>query len=69
MARQVRRRLKSKYLHIIVQGINKEKIFENDYYKKLYFDLIIKNKDEFYITIIAYVIMNNHVHILLNYEK
>lgn len=59
----------SSFLHIMVQGINKEDIFKNDFYKNLYLKLINQNIDEYNLKIIAYVIMSNHTHILLSYSN
>lgn len=59
----------SSFLHIMVQGINKEDIFKNDFYKNLYLKLINENIDEFNLKILAYVIMSNHAHILLSYSN
>lgn len=57
------------FLHIMVQGINKETIFKDEFYKKLYLKLIKDTVNEFDINLLAYVIMDNHVHILLNYNN
>lgn len=59
----------SSFLHIMVQGINKEDIFKNEFYKDLYLKLINENRDEFNLKILAYVIMSNHTHILVNYSN
>lgn len=59
----------SSFLHVMVQGINKEDIFKNDYYKKVYLNLIIKNFKEYNLKILSYVIMNNHAHMLISYDK
>ena len=52
--------------HNMVQGINREYIFEKDEEKLKYLSLMeeysIKNK----VSIIAYCIMDNHAHLLLN---
>lgn len=59
----------SSFLHIMVQGINKEDIFKNDYYKKVYLNLIIKNLKEYNLKLLSYVIMDNHAHMLITYNK
>lgn len=46
------------------QGINREYIFEEEEDKNKYMKIIKKTKEEIEITILAYCIMNNHVHIL-----
>lgn len=57
------------FYHVMVQGINKENIFKNDFYMKKYKDLIIEKRDENSVIILAYCIMNNHAHILIYCEK
>lgn len=59
----------SSFLHIMVQGINKEKIFETDFYKSFYIKLMKIVQADFDIKILAYTIMDNHSHILLYYEN
>lgn len=55
----------SSFLHIMVQGINREQIFKNDYYKEVYFNLLMQNSKKYNLKILAYVIMSNHSHILV----
>jgi hypothetical protein len=49
----------------MVQGINKEEIFKTEDNKEKYIELLKKYYKEFKIDIIAYCIMDNHVHMLL----
>ena len=55
----------SKFFHVMIQGIRKEKIFEENYLKSIFIDYMknaaTKNKTK----IVAYCVMNNHVHILI----
>ena len=69
MPRIARKNLNTSYFHIIVQGINKEYIFNKKEYIEQYRDLLISNLIRYDVKIIAYCIMNNHAHILLNREK
>lgn len=67
MPRLARNSLKGKTLfHIMVQGINKEKIFLTEREKLEYIKLLNKYIEENNIEIIAYCVMSNHVHILIN---
>lgn len=50
----------------MVQGINKEYIFQKDEEKLKYINLLKKYSEKYLISIIAYCIMDNHVHLLLN---
>ena len=59
----------SSFLHIMVQGINKEEIFKTDFYKNLYIRLMKTIQSDFDIEILAYAIMNNHSHVLLYYNN
>lgn len=65
MPRIARSNMTGKFFHIMVQGINKEHIFEKDYYKKEYKKIIKKNLEKSKIKVISYCIMNNHTHILI----
>ena len=63
-------RLEKKYLntnllHVMVQGVNKEYIFENEKYIKKYLDILEKSKKMLNIEILAHCIMNNHAHFLI----
>ena len=65
MPRLARKYLQSCYNHIIVQGINKEYIFNSDELKKAYKTILEKNLKDTNIFILAYCIMDNHTHILV----
>lgn len=65
MARMARKYLDTSFFHIMVQGINKEYIFDKDRYINRYLQLIQENLNKEKLTIIAYCIMNNHAHLLM----
>lgn len=65
MPRYSRKALCGNFFHVIVQGLNKEYIFYENYYKERYKQLLIKESKSNNIKIIAYCIMNNHAHILM----
>ena len=68
MARTSRNNMgNSSFFHVMVQGINKEYIFNTEKNKKKYLEEIYKNNKD--VEIIAYCIMNNHTHILVQTEK
>ena len=69
MPRVNRKYYTSSFLHIMVQGINKEEIFKTDFYKNLYIRLMKTIQSDFDIEILAYAIMNNHSHVLLYYNN
>lgn len=64
-----RQNLGTPFLHLMVQGINKEYIFKTNEYSEKYLKLINKYKEEYKITIIAYCIMSNHAHLLVYAEN
>ena len=52
----------------MVQGINKEYIFNKKMYIEKYLEIFRKNKLEHNFTLIAYCIMSNHAHFLVHTE-
>lgn len=68
MARIPRNSLCGNFIHVIVQGINREKIFSKEEYKREFKRILVKETSEKEISIIAYCIMDNHVHLLYYIE-
>ncbi len=66
MPRKPRNNLTSKFYHIMTQGINREYIFNDDDSIIYYRELMHLKREKLNINILAYCIMNNHVHILVN---
>ena len=69
LPRQSRKLLGEIVCHHMVQGIDKEKIFETEENKKKYIFLLKKYYKKFDIKILAYCVMDNHVHMLLYSNK
>ena len=69
MPRKSRKSSKSNFYHVIVQGINKNYIFEKREDKEKYRNLIKKKLEESNIVLLAYCIMGNHTHFLIYSEK
>ena len=69
MPRMPRKYSQSNFYHIIVQGINKEYIFNTELNMKKYQKLIKKKLENSNIVILAYCIMNNHAHFLIYSEN
>lgn len=66
MTRTSRENIKSNFIHIVTKGIKNEFIFYKKDYKNKYIELITKySKIIENISIIAYCVMDNHVHILI----
>ena len=53
----------------MIQGINKLNIFENNIEKNAYLKYLSNEKKKYDIKILAYVIMDNHIHLLIYDEK
>lgn len=68
MPRKSRKLLGEILCHHMVQGINREYIFGTEYNKNKYLQFLRKYYKKFEIEIIAYCIMDNHVHMIL-YSK
>lgn len=69
MPRNARIYAESNYLHVIVQGIDRQYIFSNDELKKAYKLILKKNLSDSNVEILAYCVMDNHVHLLLYSER
>ena len=69
MPRYPRNYIKTHFFHIITQGINKNYIFENPEDIKYYIKIMYKLSKEYKIKLIAYCIMNNHAHMLLEVNE
>lgn len=68
MPRFPRSYIKTSFFHVITQGINKQYIFDQSEDIKYYIKIMYELLKEHNIKIIAYCIMNNHVHILIKTE-
>lgn len=69
MARIRKENINTSFFHIMVQGINKEYIFESKEDINKYIQIMLETKEKINIMILAYCIMNNHAHILFHEEK
>lgn len=69
MPRIARNNLPGTFFHVMVQGINKEYIFQQKYCKEKYKKIVRYNMKIFEIKIIAYCIMNNHTHLLIHSDN
>ena len=59
-------RTKGQFFHVIVRGIGKQILFENNQDRNKFLDLLERYRDETDIVIMAYCLMENHVHLLVN---
>lgn len=66
MPRKARKNMNSEYFHVIVQGMNREKIFKKELYIRKYLkEIKLKSEECDNIKILAYCMMNNHAHFLI----
>lgn len=68
MPRFPRNYLNTSFFHVMSQGIDKNFIFKDPIDIKFYTKNMYEIKDKYHIKIIAYCIMNNHTHILVETE-
>lgn len=66
MPRNSRKNSPGLFHHIMSQGINKEYIFNNDNLKEKYIAILKDKMQKNNVNILAYCIMDNHVHLLVN---
>ncbi len=66
--RIARKNLDTPFIHVMVQGVNKEFIFYKNKYIEKYLSIIEANKEKYDFTILAYCVMNNHAHFLVYTE-
>ena len=72
MPRKARKNYNSNFFHVMVQGINREYVFNNDENKEKYKEIIIKNIEnniQNKLNILSYCIMSNHTHFLFYCEN
>ena len=55
----------SKFFHVMIQGIRKEKIFKENYLKSTFVNYMDDAAEKNKVRIIAYCVMDNHAHILV----
>ena len=69
MPRAARMRSKTGIYHIILRGINKQTIFEDEEDRERFIQTLGEYKEKSEYKIYAYCMMGNHIHILLKEEK
>ncbi|KGP74592.1 transposase [Pontibacillus yanchengensis] len=65
MPRKPRKRSYNGVYHVMLRGINKQTIFEDDVDKKKFLEIVKKYKQVCGFELYAYCLMDNHVHLLL----
>src|ERR1043166_1855603 len=69
MARKPRVEFKGAFYHVIVRGNQRQKIFRDDRDRLTYLDRVEHYRQRYGFKIYAYVLMANHVHLLLQTGK
>ena len=69
MPRIARKSSETGFYHVIIRGVNKEKIFLDDNDRKMFLRLLKKYKTELNCKVYAYCLMSNHVHILIEDQE
>jgi len=69
MPRQARKKSETGIYHIMIRGINRQNIFEDDEDYLKFIHTIQKNKEKCGFELYGYCIMGNHVHLLLREDK
>ncbi len=65
MVRTKRKRSKTGIYHIMLRGINRQNIFQDDNDREKFIRVLKKAKDKGQFSLFAYCLMNNHVHLLI----
>ena len=69
MARRPRIHYEGAIYHVIARGNNRERVFETEEEKGKYLEILADYKKRYDFQLYAYVIMDNHVHLLLQVGK
>ena len=65
MPRRARQKSESGIYHIMLRGINRQRIFEDDEDRKCFIETLQRYKEKSGYTIYAYCLMDNHIHLLM----
>jgi len=69
MPRRAREKSSSGIYHVVLRGINKQRIFEDDQDNQKYLETIKTYKENSGYEIYAYCLMSNHIHLLMKEGK
>lgn len=65
MARQPRKYSETGWYHIMVKGVGNQIIFEDDYDRLKFIELMVYFCKQLNVSVLAYCLMENHVHLLI----
>ena len=69
MSKYLREFSSSKVYHIIIKGIDEGTIFYDDEDRNVFLNKLKVTKKKFKYKILAYCLMNNHVHLVISIEN
>lgn len=69
MSRHPRQQSRSNYYHIMLRGINRQNIFEDDDDRARFIDTVFRFTEDSRATVTAWCLMSNHVHLLICSES
>ena len=65
MPRQARKKSSTGIYHVMLRGINRQQIFEDEEDRERFLDTLLNYRDECGYQVYAYCLMGNHIHVLL----
>jgi len=65
MARKPRQESSTGYYHVMLRGINRDFFFKRDSEKRLFLDLVKEQQDDKRLELVAWCIMDNHIHMIV----
>ncbi|MBW1981789.1 MAG: transposase [Deltaproteobacteria bacterium] len=69
MARQLRIEYEGAYYHVLSRGNKQQAIFLSDHDRKTFIKTLVRMSERFELDIIAFVLMDNHYHVLLRTNR
>lgn len=69
MPRTARQKSGTGIYHVMLRGIGKQNIFEDDLDKDSFLKILLESKEKSGFQLYAYCLMNNHVHLLIKEQK
>ena len=69
MPRQARKQSATGIYHIMVRGINRKRIFEDNEDCEIFFSTLLRSKEKIGFALYGYCLMGNHIHLLIRDKK
>ncbi|MBT9135315.1 MAG: hypothetical protein DDT34_00365 [Firmicutes bacterium] len=65
MARKPRQESSTGYYHVMLRGINRDFLFKRENEKRLFLELVKEQQDDKLLELVAWCIMDNHIHMMV----